>query len=788
MGIRGLSSGRWQLTGEKDANCVPKGYTAEKLKIRLDFLPFSFTPLVVGTSGPFQKGAQILTLWQVGSANIAPRGVAMLIEQNGRSWVLELASGDENAKTLPLKIGESTIGRSSTNFITIDEDIVSRKHCEFFLDAKSGTVTLRDLGSRNGTFVNGKRLMEVQTLSDGDRIQMGKSQMNLRSEFGASGAEMDKSGAHTRELTMREQVELLDSHALLLNETAQTLNKSIDLETAIAEVTQLVRKELKADQCSIILEKHFDQIKKRGFPSAITLPVIEEGLIVLVRDASTYPNLGKTAVLQGLKSAICVPIEVENVIVGVLYAAKIQPNSSFFTDKESQLAIGISHQLALAIQRMEMKRELKRSVFRDSLTGLPNQVLFTDLLHQAAKRKAKDAKFDFAVITLDLDNFKEINDVYGTAFGDQLLIDVAKRLEDNLRAGDGIARMSGASFAFLSQGIGDDQEAHLIANHLQEILAEPFELLSSGVLLTCGIGIRLSSLEFEKPIDLRRDAETAMFRAKEMGRSQYQVFSKSMHDRSVARHQMESKLRRGIENQEFRIKFHPIVELSSGQVGGFEALARWQQPADVLLAAKDFIPVAEKTQLIFAIDMMVMKIACENLKKWRSEFRQNPNMFVSTNLSGRQLSRPGIVQDVADCVEKSGIEAKFLQLEFSEKILMENREEAISVLSDLRDLGVRISIDDFGTGYSSLNYLRLFPIDSLKIDRSFVSGEDWKTAKLVSDLGSAMDLKVFAEGVENPGQLENVRTMNCDYAQGNYFSEVIESKAVVELLQQKPIW
>jgi EAL domain-containing protein (putative c-di-GMP-specific phosphodiesterase class I) len=261
-----------------------------------------------------------------------------------------------------------------------------------------------------------------------------------------------------------------------------------------------------------------------------------------------------------------------------------------------------------------------------------------------------------------------------------------------------------------------------------------------------------------------------------------------MHDRSVARHQLESKLRRGIENQEFRIKFHPIIELGSGQVGGFEALARWQQPRDVLLAAKDFIPLAEKTQLIFAIDMMVMKIACENLVKWRSQFPDYANLFISSNLSGRQLSRPGLIEDVSDCIENSGIEAKHLQLEFSEKILMEDREEAISVLSDLRELGVRISIDDFGTGYSSLNYLRLFPIDSLKIDRSFVSGEDWKTAKLVSDLGSAMDLEVFAEGVENLGQLENVRAMSCDYAQGNYFSEVIDTKAVVDLLQKKTSW
>jgi diguanylate cyclase (GGDEF)-like protein len=710
-----------------------------------------------------------------------------LSEQTGGLWVIEVERPDESSEALPLKVGDSSVGRSSANYIIIDEDLVSRRHCEFFLDSDSGTVTLKDLGSRNGTYVNGSRLVDVQVMSDGDRILAGRSNMKLRNEPRMSATRKKGNGSLTKDLSLTENGEKFDDHTLLLNETAETLNRIDDLETAIAEVSQLIRKDLQADQCAIILEKHFGQIKQRGFPRAITLPVIEEGLIVLVRDASTYPNLGKTAVLQGLKSAICVPIEVEKSVVGVLYVAKTQPNSKFFTEEESQIAIGISHQVALAIQRMTMKSELKRSVYRDTLTGLPNQILFTDLLHQAAKRKASDSKFHFAVITLDLDNFKEINDVYGPAFGDQLLIDVANRLEENLRPGDGIARMAGGTFAFISYGISDEDEAHLMANHIHETLAEPFNLLTSGITLSCGIGIRLSSLDFDKPIDLRRDAETAMFRAKELGRSQYQVFSNSMHDRSVAMHQLESKLRSGIANQEFRVKFQPIVELESGVIGGFEALARWQQNKDVILAATDFIPLAEKTQLIFAIDMMVMKIACENLRKWHGEFPQYSNLFVSTNVSGRQLSRPGFVKDVLNCIQESGIEANNLQIEFTEKILMEDREDAISVLSDLRDLGVKISIDDFGTGYSSLNYLRLFPIDSLKIDRSFVYGEDWKTAKLVSDLGSAMNLKVFAEGIENADQLAHVRAMKCDYAQGNYFSEVIDSQEVLQILEKKPI-
>lgn len=702
--------------------------------------------------------------------------------------MLEVERSGENPMSLPLKAGDSSVGRSTTSTIKLDEDLVSRRHCEFFLDANSGTVTIKDLGSKNGTFVNGNRLTDVQELGDGDRITAGKSKMKLRNGLRETGGLKNIVNPITEGLTLAEKTETFDDRSQLLNGTAEALNKIDDLESAIAEVCQLIEKELMADQCSIILEKHFDQIKQRGFPRAITLPVIEEGLVVLVRDASTYPNLGQTAALQGLKSAICVPIEVEDRVVGVLYIAKTRPKSKFFTEEESRLAIGISHQVALAIQRMTMKLELKRSVFRDPLTGLPNQVLFTDLLHQAAARKAHDAEFDFAVITLDLDNFKEINDVYGPAFGDQLLMDVAKRLEENLKPGDGIARMTGGCFAFISYGISDGEEAHLMASHFHEILAEPFNLLSSGITLSCGMGIRLSTLDFDKPIDLRRDAETAMFRAKELGRSQHQVFSKSMHDRSVARHELESKLRRGLENKEFRIKFHPIIDLESSGIAGFEALARWQQHEDVLVAAKDFIPLAQKTQLIFAIDMMVMKIACEQLQNWRSKFPQYANLFVSTNMSGRQLSRPEFLEDVSKCIQESGIEASNLHIEFTEKILMEDRESAIPVLTELRDLGVKVAIDDFGTGYSSLNYLRLFPINALKIDRSFVFGEDWKTAKLVADLGSAMDLQVFAEGIENTDQLARVRGMKCDFAQGNYFSDVIDSQEVLSMLEKETRW
>jgi len=228
--------------------------------------------------------------------------------------------------------------------------------------------------------------------------------------------------------------------------------------------------------------------------------------------------------------------------------------------------------------------------------------------------------------------------------------------------------------------------------------------------------------------------------------------------------------------------------LESSGIAGFEALARWQQHEDVLVAAKDFIPLAQKTQLIFAIDMMVMKIACEQLQNWRSKFPQYANLFVSTNMSGRQLSRPEFLEDVSKCIQESGIEASNLHIEFTEKILMEDRESAIPVLTELRDLGVKVAIDDFGTGYSSLNYLRLFPINALKIDRSFVFGEDWKTAKLVADLGSAMDLQVFAEGIENTDQLARVRGMKCDFAQGNYFSDVIDSQEVLSMLEKETRW
>jgi diguanylate cyclase (GGDEF)-like protein/PAS domain S-box-containing protein len=425
----------------------------------------------------------------------------------------------------------------------------------------------------------------------------------------------------------------------------------------------------------------------------------------------------------------------------------------------------------------------------DALTELPNRVLFMDQLGRALERAKYIKHYQFAVFFLDLDRFKLVNDSLGHLIGDQLLIAAARRLKSCLHTGDIVARLGGDEFAILMQETKYVSDATNVAERIQKALSQPFNLNGQEVFSSVSIGIALSESGYERPEDLLRDADTAMYRAKALGKARCEMFDTEMRDRAVARLQLETDLRRALERREFQVYYQAITSLVTGRISGFEALVRWQHPTRGLISPEEFIPVAEETGLIVPIDQWVLLQACNQMKQWQ-ELYGNHSLAICVNFSSKQFMQPDLVGQIHQVLEETGLEPNTLNLELTEHLIMENAESSIALLQQLRRLDVRVGIDDFGTGYSSLSYLYRFPIDTLKIDRSFISqaGADEENSVIVRtiiNLAHNLGAEVVAEGVETEGQLQLLKKLHCEYAQGFYFSNPVNAETAEQLIQQE---
>jgi diguanylate cyclase (GGDEF)-like protein len=439
-------------------------------------------------------------------------------------------------------------------------------------------------------------------------------------------------------------------------------------------------------------------------------------------------------------------------------------------------------------QRRLAEEQLTHRALYDGLTNLPNRALFLDRLRHAVRRQNRDARALFAVLFLDVDRFKRINDSLGHVAGDRLLVMVARRLELSLRPGDTVARLGGDEFTVLLDDIHSLSDATHVADRIQEALKQPFQLGEHEVVTSASIGIALSATGYEKPEDMVRDADTAMYRAKALGKARHALFDSRMHEQEVALLELEADLRRALERSELVVHYQPIVSLASGCITGVEALARWRHPERGLVPPGDFIPLAEETGLIVPIGEFVLRESCRAVRAWCVD-----ELFVSVNLSTRQLALPDLVERVSAVLDETGLEASRLRLEITESGLLEKPEAASALLELLRRSGVRISIDDFGTGYSSLAYLQNLPVDNLKIDRSFVSplgkdGEHSPIARTIVDIGHNLGMSVIAEGVETEQQLAHVRALACEGAQGHLFSRPLDAATTLELIRAERRW
>ncbi len=580
------------------------------------------------------------------------------------------------------------------------------------------------------------------------------------------------------------------------------LDSNMNLEKKILERTKEIMKintELKED---IELLKIADEEIARlaAFPRESPHPILSsdyEGNII-------YSNPATLQILEGLGLDLPEDILPKNhteLIKSCLNDKKSYHNleskvkghffSWTYTPAPGSKAVHL-HGFNISDQKYFEEKLLHESL-HDKLTGLPNRSLFYDELARSIKIAQRRDDFHFAVLFLDMGRFKLINDSLGHLIGDKVLVEVANRLSSCLRPEDTAARFGGDEFIILLNNISDKNDPARVAERIQKKLSLPLNIENHEIFPSASIGITLSADEYKNPEEILRDANTAMYKAKAEGLSRYKIFKKSMHKQAVKLMELENSLQNALERGEFRIYYQPIVFLGSMKIAGFEALIRWQHPKSGLVMPENFIHTIEETGQIIPIGEWVIREACAQLGAWHRKYPDKRNLFISVNLSARQFAQPDLIEKISRIFYDENLSPGHLHLEITESIIMSSHIRINKMLRELREMDVRIGIDDFGMGYSSLSSLHQFPIQTLKIDRSFIAGmnnNDWTLVipQTIISLGKNMQMDVIAEGVEKIEQLNQLKKFGCGYAQGYFFSPPVDSRNAEQLIRNDPEW
>ncbi len=492
---------------------------------------------------------------------------------------------------------------------------------------------------------------------------------------------------------------------------------------------------------------------------------------------------------DGVRSSMTVVIEGRRSPFGVL--AVHSRSAREFKTGDVDFAQSLANVLGDTVERQLTDDDLRHQALHDPLTGLPNRILFLDRLQHALLRQRRSRSLT-AILMLDLDRFKLVNDSLGHKIGDELLAEAAPRLKQVVRSSDTVARFGGDEFGILLEEISGEQDATEMAQRIASVFTRPFVLNGSEHFVTTSIGIALAE-GGELPDDLIRDADAAMNRAKERGRARYELFDVGLRGRAMSRLRVENDLRRALDRDELTLDYQPVVSLRDHSIVSVEALIRWEHPVRGRVSPADFIPVAEENGLIEPIGRWVLDHACRQAARWYEARPDAPPISMSVNLSAVQVSNHGLASTVADSLRATGLDPTCLSLEITESVLLEDADGRADVLRALKDIGVRLVLDDFGTGYSSLSYLTRLPLDALKVDRSFVDGlgtepRDTAVTEAIVAMSHALSLEVVGEGAETELQIAELTRLGCDLVQGFHFSRPVPASEITRMLEDGPAW
>ena len=444
-------------------------------------------------------------------------------------------------------------------------------------------------------------------------------------------------------------------------------------------------------------------------------------------------------------------------------------------------------------ERKSNEEQMIYDALHDTLTSIPNRTLLLDRIRQSLVRRKRYPKTSFAIIFIDLDRFRLVNESLGHIHGDELLQLISARLKETIPIGDTVARLGGDEFSVLLQDIESVRDVEAIAKDIQNSFSKPFFLGDKEVFASASMGIAHSDNNYKTPEEILRDSELAMYRAKRDGKSQSIVFQPQFRQSSLSPIDLDTDLRRALDRDEMELHYQPIISMRDRTISGFEALLRWSHRSRGVISPNEFIPLAEETGLIYDLGQWVLGKACKQIAAWNKSKKKEDQLEISINLSSRQFSDPNLVEGIVENIEKSGFDAEFLKIEITESALMQNAQRSVSMLNQLKDLNIKVCVDDFGTGYSSLSYLHTFPIDTLKIDRSFVHDmsrnfRNMEIIRTIIMLAHNLKLDVIAEGVETGEQDAQLSALGCQFAQGFYFSRPINSSDAALLIQQNHQW
>ena len=497
------------------------------------------------------------------------------------------------------------------------------------------------------------------------------------------------------------------------------------------------------------------------------------------------------------------PIQVKEVVARVKNQISLQLAQAKISELNQDLELRVHQRTAelnTAVEklrqeineRQRIQQQLVHDALHDSLTGLPNRALLIQRIEFVISHAKRSPGYRYGLLFIDLDRFKVVNDSLGHFTGDQLLIAVSKLLQECVRENDIVARLGGDEFVILLDGVKQLRDATIICDRIQQQLRSPFRLKNQGIFTSASIGVVFGSTEYDNASDLMRDADIAMYRAKDNGKGCYAIFDQLMYDETLKLVELENNLRLAVERQEFVMHYQPIISLNNDLLVGFEALIRWQHPQKGFISPHEFIPMAEDTGLILDIGEWLLQEACRQLQTWRQQFDFTPgisSLKMSINLASRQLQEPNFTNKLDRILLETGLEGDSLRLEITEGVLIEPEGDIQETLKQIKNRNIKLSIDDFGTGYSSLNYLRRFPIDNLKIDRSFIEqmnydSENFEIVRLIIGLAKTLGMDTISEGVETSSQLNQLKALGCEFAQGYLFSKPLSPKDVESMLGQ----